>query len=140
MSEGSALESWSDRWPTSSPTAEPGNLPRHWLRLRRVPGHPLCINRRKYANELLISTRLKPQSSASLRVSAHTAPSVLLPDLDSLGFRFLPTREASITGVKSAMCLFVLLIFVFFFIYLISVMTRHLLKLLQMFVVLKRRF
>lgn len=32
------MESWSNRWLTSSLAAEPGNLAQHWLRLRRVSG------------------------------------------------------------------------------------------------------
>lgn len=51
-------------------------------------GYSECINVHKYANRMLICTHFMLQWSASLHVSAHMAPSVLLPDLDSLGFRF----------------------------------------------------
>lgn len=50
-------------------------------------GNVECINVLKYANERLICTRFMSQWSASLHVSAHMAPSVLLPDLDTWGFR-----------------------------------------------------
>lgn len=50
-------------------------------------GNSECINMDGYVNEMLICTQFMLQLSASLHVSAHMAPSVPLPDLDSLGFR-----------------------------------------------------
>lgn len=74
----------------------------------------VCVCVHKYANLLLLYTQPKPQSRASLHVSAHTAPSVLPPDLNCLAYKFQTRCRKRRCICKGQICDLLLWLCVFF--------------------------